>query len=220
MTVQDVVESYSDVLEMCPLFEGFSGEELTGALMFYGAVFQSYLKGETLLKIGSCVSRFALVLSGTVHVLSDDINGSHMIMATVQSGQCFGESLCYRQAVESPVYALAETQVSVLWLKADGFSSGECVHCHRFISMLTRKTLMMNSRIQVLSKLTLREKLMTLFSQYAEKPGKAFALPFDREALAVYLGANRSALSRELSKMHNEGLIEYEKNSFIVLPKK
>lgn len=86
--------------------------------------------------------------------------------------------------------------------------------------MLSQKTLSMNDRIQVLSKPTLREKLMTLLTQYSTREGKNFNLPFDRNTMAAYLGVNRSALSRELSKMREEGRIDFYKNSFSILPSK
>ena len=94
------------------------------------------------------------------------------------------------------------------------------MHCRRFIMMLSQKTLSMNDRIQVLSKPTLREKLMTLLTQYSTREGKNFNLPFDRNTMAAYLGVNRSALSRELGKMREEGRIDFYKNSFSILPAK
>ena len=76
----------------------------------------------------------------------------------------------------------------------------------------------MNDRIQVLSKQLLRDKLTTYFSQCAVRArSRSFSIPFDRESLAAYLGVNRSALSRELSRMQREGLIRYEKNRFTLL---
>ena len=94
------------------------------------------------------------------------------------------------------------------------------MHCQRFIRMLAAKTLSMNDRIQVLSKPTLREKLMTMLTQFSTREGRNFNLPFDRNAMAVYLGVNRSALSRELGKMKQEGRIDFYKNSFTILPEK
>lgn len=76
----------------------------------------------------------------------------------------------------------------------------------------------MNNRIQVLSKLSIREKLFTLFSMYQKPNGtRTIRLPFDRSGLAVYLGVNRCALSRELSRMQDEGLIRFDKNEFTIL---
>ena len=70
-------------------------------------------------------------------------------------------------------------------------------------------------RIQILSKLKIRDKLITFLSQCERKYGsRVFDLPFDRESLSTYLGTNRSALSRELSKMMDEGIISFSKNRF------
>ena len=205
------------VLRMNPLFRDMDDAQMDAELSFYDARRQDYFKGETLLNVGAPVERFAVVLSGSVQVMSDDINGHHMIMITVQPGQSFAESLCFQQERESPVYAVALSSTRVLWLSADRLRQG---HEARFISMLTLKTLSMNDRVQALSKLTLRDKLTTLFSQYAQQYGFSFDLPFDRESLASYLGANRSALSRILSSMQKEGIIAVSKNHITILKQK
>lgn len=203
------------ILRLTPLFEGMTDAEISEALRLYRAERVSYIKGETLISIGSPVDRFALVLSGSVQVMSDDLMGQHMIMITVEPGTSFAESLCFRKCRESPVYACAFTNCEIMWLHTDALehSTGLCL---RFIRLLTGKTLSMNNRVQVLSKLTIREKLLTLLSQYASKDGSRFTIPFDRDSLAAYLGTNRSALSRELSRMREDGLIEYERNIFRV----
>ncbi|MBQ3080682.1 MAG: Crp/Fnr family transcriptional regulator [Clostridia bacterium] len=210
-----------DILRLCPLFEGLTDAQIQDTLSFYQSIGKSYSKGEFLLRAGERVSRFGIVISGVVQIMMDDFDGRQMIMATVEKGQTFAESLCYQGAKESPVYACAVENVSVLWLSAQGLTGqmggGHCMHCRRFIRMLTLKTLSMNDRIQVLSKQTLREKLMTLFTQYSTRDGRVFTLPFDRSSMATYLGVNRSALSRELSLMKKEGKIDFYKNSFTIL---
>jgi CRP-like cAMP-binding protein len=90
----------------------------------------------------------------------------------------------------------------------------------RFTAMLAARTLTMNDRIQILSNITIRGKLVTLFSQLAARAGaQEFAVPFDRGDMAAYLGVNRSALSRELSKMRDEGIIDFHKNEFKITRK-
>ena len=213
----------TDILRRCPLFEGLTDAEIDEALRFYGAAEKKYARGEAVIRPGDRVTRFGLVLSGAVQVMMDDLDGCHMIMATVAPGETFGESLCYRAVEESPVYAAASENTELLWLSADGFrddTGGHCAHCKRFIQMLTMKTLSMNDRIQVLSKPSLREKLLTLFTQYSTREGRTFRLPFDRSDMAAYLGVNRSALSRELSKMKEEGIIDFYKSSFSILNRK
>ena len=90
---------------------------------------------------------------------------------------------------------------------------------NRFISALATRTLHMNQRIQILSRNTLRMKLTTFLSQYAAAQGDSFTVPFDRASMANFLGADRSALSRELSNMRREGIIDYHHNWFRILKK-
>lgn len=205
------IKDRNNVLRHNPLFEGMTDEKIEETIAFYGAGEAHYGKGETLLKRDEPVNRFALVLTGCVQVMSDDVEGNRVIMNTVLPGSTFGESLCYRKSAHSPVYAEAFSACTVLWLRADVFSGGHCEQCGAFMKMLTGKTLAMNDRIQVLSKLTLRKKLLTLFSQYAAREGSEFTLPFDRDTLAEYLGTTRSSLSRELGNMVREGLIEVDR---------
>ena len=91
---------HRSVLRLNPLFQGMDDAELDEELRFYRARRESYVKGDTLLRVGAPVERFALVLSGSVQVMSDDINGHHMIMITVQPGQSFAESLCFQMEQE------------------------------------------------------------------------------------------------------------------------
>lgn len=206
------------------LFCDLTEEKLKDALLFFDAHKKEYKKGECLCAAGDAFSRFGLVLTGTVQAFFDDINGERVIMASVTAGGTFGESLCYLGEKNSPVSIFADTDTAVLWLSCDAFSSDVCGDAlkrkisQRFTRMLAHKALSMNDRVQILSKLTLREKLETYFSQCVrDYKSRTFQIPLDRESLALYLGTNRSALSRELSNMQKEGLIEFYKNSFKIL---
>ena len=88
---------------------------------------------------------------------------------------------------------------------------------NRFVSALASRTLSLNQRIQILSRNTLRMKLITFLSQYAAAQGDVFTVPFDRASMANFLGADRSALSRELSRMRKEGILDYHRNQFRIL---
>ena len=206
------------------LFLNYSEETLQKALVFMSAKTGEYKKGECLCRAGRRLYSFGLVLGGAVQVFFDDINGDRVIMATVGEGETFGESLCYLKEKNVPVWVYASENAKILWLSCDCFHSNVCAHpdlqqlYSRFTAMIAKKTLSMNDRVQILSKLTLREKLNTYFSQCVRKnKSRTFKIPLDRESLAIYLGTNRSALSRELSKMQKEGLIEFYKNVFKIL---
>ena len=212
---------YEDVIAHCTLFENLSREELTYALRFFSAAQRIYERGDFLNRISAPLEGFGLVLSGTIQVYMDDIDGNQMIMANVGEGETFGESLCFLHR-DAPVYICSVTDSVVLWMNTERIrhpevnpSARDIMLANRFTAMLAARTLAMNDRIQILSKISIRDKLITFFSQYCSRTGRQeITIPFDRNDMATYLGVNRSALSRELGRMKQEGIIDFHKNTF------
>ena len=209
------------VLGKNPLFAGLDGEEIRRMLLAMQAEKTCCGRGELLQPAGKPVRRFGLVLSGAVQVFVDDIEGNRMIMAEVAPGSSFGESLCFLRTKESPVYIMAMEDTVLLRLSTDALHAAEDYNPdlqRRFTAVLAGKTLIMNNRIQVLSKLSLRGKLTAYFTELAAAQGSnVIRLPMNRDDTAAYIGANRSALSRELARMKAEGLIDYHKNEVRIL---
>lgn len=198
-----------------PLFRDLEEADFRRALEVFRAECVAYARGDMIHRPGTPMDRFGVVLSGMAQVCVDDLEGSRMIMAEVVPGVIFGESLCFLRVQDSPVYAYAAEDSEVLWLSTeelfaepgDGFRRDLQ---QRFIAALATKNLSMNNRIQVLSKLSLRGKLNAYFTGLAASQGSdVIRLPMNREDTAAYIGANRSALSRELARMKEEGLIDF-----------
>ncbi len=82
-------------------------------------------------------------------------------------------------------------------------------------NLIGQKSVKLMERIEVASKSTLREKILSYLSMQAQKAGSSkFEIPLNRSALADYLDSNRSAMTRELFAMKEEGLIDFQKNEF------
>ena len=209
----------SEALGLCPLFRDLSGSDLQDALVFFGAEEKSYPRGEILKDALSPLSAFGLVLDGTVAVTMTDIDGNEMLLAFVTAGQTFGESLCMLNE-NSPILISARSNVDILWLRCDDLRKPASTllehELHlRFTGMLAHRTLRMNDRIQILSRMSIEEKLKAFFTECARDAGSsAFTVPFDRAGMAAYLGVDRSALSRELSRLQKSGAITFRKNRF------
>ncbi len=214
-------------LQKCSLFVELDKNQIDQALEILKAYTRRCQKGDILHRAGSVLKQFGMVLQGSVQVYRDDINGDRQILANVVPGESFGESMCLLQVEEQPIHIAATQDSKILWMSTEWMNS-LCDGCtpfrhqliHRFLQMLAERTLTMNDRIQILSKSTLRAKLITFFSQCTHRFGSTtFSVPFDRADMAVYLGVDRSALSRELSKMRAEGLIDFERNKFSIICK-
>lgn len=211
------------LLDRCPLYEGLSPQDKAYALAFFDAKTKAYEKGEFLHSVSFPLQRFGLVLSGTVQVYMDDIDGHHIIMNHVEPGDLFGESYAFL-GIDAPIYICAVTEAVILWMSTERIKAPlspisplDQDLANRYVACLANRTLKMNQRIQILSRNTLRMKLITFLSQYAAEKGDTFSIPFDRASMAAYLGADRSALSRELSRMQAEGILTYHRNQFQIL---
>ena len=215
----------NSIIMQCPLFSGLSDEDITKALLILEADERAYKKGELLHISDTPMTKFGLVITGICEACADDISGNRMIMTEVIPGKTFGESLEFMRIEDSFVYIIAAEDASVIWMSSrnlfgiinDKFT---LELQKRFVTMLASRTLAMNERIQVLSKVLLRDKLITYFSQLADASGSGvITLPMNREDLAVYMGTNRSALSRELSSMKKDGIIDYFRNTVKICEK-
>lgn len=222
-TALDWLEQDLPVLGRHPLFAGMEKETMRDALRMLRAEGSRCPRGQMIHAAGRPMDRFGMVLEGMVQVCTDDIEGNRMIMAEVPPGAAFGESLCFLGVMDSPVYAWTVEDSRILWLSPEEiFASPEKPLKYdlrkRFTAALAIKNLTMNNRIQVLSRLTLRDRLTAYFTELSAAQGSTeISLPMNREDTAVYIGANRSALSRELARMKKDGLIDYYRETVRIL---
>ncbi len=207
------------LLKKTVLFESLTDNEISAALAFFDARESTYEKGDAVKRLHQPFTRFALVMQGRVQVYTDDLSGEQMMMAHVEKGGMFGESLSYL-CKDEPVYAIAASPCRILWLSPENIrrlqpaNALEQTLIHRFIASLAGRALQMNDRIQILSKKTLEEKLKAFLSFYQMRRGMQFTIPFNRTELATYLGSNRSALSRVMSRMQKNGLFSCQGRQF------
>lgn len=82
-----------------------------------------------------------------------------------------------------------------------------------------RRSLFLNQKIRIMGQKKLRDKLKIYFASFPGSESGSIHLPFSRTELAEYLYADRSALSRELSRMREEGLIDWTGREIHILDK-
>ena len=86
------------------------------------------------------------------------------------------------------------------------------------LSVIATKNKILTQKLEHMSQRSTREKLLSYLSEQAQRVGKeSFDIPFNRQQLADFLSVDRSAMSNELSKMRKEGLLEFDRNHFVLL---
>ena len=206
-----------------PLFQGIAFSDFERMFSCLSAKTACYKKGNVILLSGDAVNFVGLILSGGVKIIKEDDNGNYTILTELSISEMFGEVFACAGISQSPVTIQATDDVEILFIdykKIITSCSSVCPFHTRLIGnmlkLIAQKNLMLNQKIDMLSKRTTREKLLCFFD-FQRGAAKKFTIPFNREELARYLCVDRSAMSNELCKMRDEGLINFQKNRFEVL---
>jgi len=216
------MKKYYPVLKNCLLFSGIEESDFKSMLDCLAARQKHFKKNSFIFISGETGDFMGIVLQGAIHVLRDDFWGRRKILARIESGGLFGEAFACAGLKKLPVSIMAAEESEVLLLSSRRITSScpeACVFHIKLIKNLTvllaEKNVTLIQKLQHITQTTTREKLLSYLSGEAQNAGNSkFIIPFNREELASYLAVERSAMSAELSRMKNDGLINYRKNSF------
>lgn len=218
------MEPYHHMLMHSPLFSTLTAEEMPHMLSCLNARRKQFESKQFIIRETDVTEDLGIVLSGQVQIITEDIFGNRSITAKLGPGQLFGQVAASKNAQSSPVSVLADTDCEILLLKFHKLvapCSRACSFHSRVIenmmNVLADRNLMMNRKLSILSQRSMRDKLLAYLSWQSQDSGsREFDIPFTRDELADYLCVNRSALSREISHMVDEGLISTERSHFVV----
>ena len=206
-----------------PLFQGIAFSDFERMLDCLSAGTSCYKKDGIILLAGDPVNFVGLILAGSVQIIKEDLDGRIAIITELGVSDAFGEVFACAGISHSPVTILAAEDTEVLLLdykRVITSCSSACPFHSRLIEnmlkLIATKNLVLNQKIEILSKRTTREKLMCYFDSY-RGAARRFTIPFNREELAQYLCVDRSAMSNELCKMRDEGLIAFNRTEFEIL---
>ena len=207
-----------------PIFREIAQKDLDALLHCLGGYVRSYEKGAFIILDQEEVPNVGVVLQGTVHMCKEDIWGNQTLLAYLSPGDLFGETFALQRAARSYVSFLAATDCQVLFLDTRHIlhpCERSCLFHHRLteniFDLLGKKNVQLMEKIEVTGKGSLREKILTYLSLEAQKQGsKYLVLPLSRTEMARFLSTNRSAMTRELSRMREEGIIDFDRNTFVL----
>jgi len=219
------LKKYLEILRACALFENVGDEELLKMLACLGARVMTFDKKYTILAEGSAAKHIGIVLSGSAQVVQIDYYGNRSILGEVGPSELFGEAFACAEVAAIPVTVIASEPAEIMLIDCAHIlhtCAKGCGHHRQLIFNLMKdlaiKTLQFHQRIEVTSKRTTREKLLSYLALRAKLAGSnRFTIPFDRQELADYLEVERSGLSTEIGKLRREGVIECQKNHFELL---
>lgn len=219
------MKKYIPVLKRTKLFSGVGEEDIASLLSCLGARKKEYKKGEYILREGEHISDIFILVEGKIHIQKDDYWGNRSILSVISVGEMFGEGYAAPEsgALLNDVVAVEASSVIFFDVKRILTTCSSACRFHNMIVQnmffaISDKNRKLVQKLGHMSGRTTRAKLISYLSEEAKRQGSsAFTVPFNRQQLADYLCVDRSAMSNELCKMRDEGMIIFEKSRFELL---
>ena len=216
------MKEFVPVLRRTKLFSGVGDDDISTMLDCLGARLLTYKKGEYVLRQGEHLSDILVLAEGSLHIQRDDYWGNRSILGHIGVGEIFGEAYVAPESgtLLNDVIAVENSSVFFFDLKRVISTCSSACRFHTMVVQnlffaISEKNRGLVQKLNYISRRTTREKLISYLSEEAKKQNSAsIIIPFNRQQLADYLSVDRSAMSNELCKMRDEGLLEFEKNHF------
>ncbi len=235
------MKEYYTLLTACPLFKQFMPKQIAASLSALKAETKAYKKGQLIFSAWEPAVSVGIILKGTALVTKLDYDGNRNILTKLQPPDLFGEVFACLDMPTLPVSVEATTNCTILFINFKNLfqppgkydirphalpeppAAQESLFALRqqmisnMLKIIASKNLLLNKKITIMSQHTTQKKLLTFLHRQAEEQGsQTFTIDLDRQALADYLGVERSAMSAELSKLQKMGKITFHKNQFTV----
>lgn len=219
------MKQFLPILKKTKLFSGVEDDEISSMLSCLGANLRAYKKGDFVLRQGERLSSILVLVEGNLHIQSDDYWGNRSILGEICAGEMFGEAYAAPEsgALMNDVVSVTDSVVISFDVNRILTTCSAACRFHTIVVQnlffaISEKNRKLVRKLGLLTKRSTREKLISYLSEQAKKQNSAsFSIPFNRQQLADFLSVDRSAMSNELCKMRDEGMIRFEKNRFVLL---
>ncbi|MCM1226983.1 MAG: Crp/Fnr family transcriptional regulator [Clostridium sp.] len=216
------MKKYLKILKYTQLFHGVQETEIEAMMNCLDARSVIFQKGEYVFRTGEYFDSVILLVDGSILIQRDDYWGNRTIINKISAGEIFGEAYLSPDSGAVPNDALAIEKSTVITFDIKRILTMCPNSCEFHVTAVknlfftvSEKNRQLISKIGCMSGRTIREKLTTYLSDESKRcHSSTFSIPFNRQQLADFLCVDRSAMSNELCKMRDNGLIEFHKNQF------
>lgn len=206
-----------------PLLQNLTEEELASIESIGALRENAFVKNEVIFHAGERIREIGIVESGSVLIESNDLWGNCSILSKILPGQVFAESYALSRtammvdAVVTEKTKICFLNVEIVLNEAYATETWQMKLLQNMLAMTSHKNITLSNRIFCTTPKTIRARLATYFAQQqVQAGGLSFDVPFTRQQMADYLNLDRSALSKELGKMRDEGMLTFDKNHFVL----
>ncbi|NTW71452.1 MAG: Crp/Fnr family transcriptional regulator [Eubacteriaceae bacterium] len=220
-----MIEKYYRILEKNPLFSDIDDYSIEQLMECLNPTVKNYKKHEFIAFAGDEFTSMGIVLDGQISIVKENASGTRVMMSLLDPGSMFGEMIAFTNSAKWPATVQATKNATIMFMRKDAII-GEC---HRMctwhktlirnmLKIVSNRAVMLNKKVEYLSIKSMRGKLSTYFIEEFRKTGqKLLKLSMNRNELADFLNVSRPSMSRELARMKEEGVIDYNKNQVDIL---
>jgi CRP/FNR family transcriptional regulator, dissimilatory nitrate respiration regulator len=224
-TLGEIMRKTVTMPENNPLFEGIEPHCMDAVFDYLDARVQSYLKDEYIMQAGNPVKGVGIMLTGSANVIKEDFWGNRTIIDNISPGELVGETFVCTNVEKLPLNLIAMQDCDVLFVNYQKILTdckGDCAFHGQLaanaIKILANKNIVLMNKVEHMVRRTTRDKLLSYLSSRALKASSnTFTIPYNRQELADYLAVDRSAMSNELCKLRDDGVVAFNKNHFVLL---
>lgn len=219
------MKKYIEILKRTQLFSGISDTEISAMLNCLQAKLLTFQKGDYVFREGEHIDNITVLVEGKLLVQHVDFWGNRNIVNIIRVGEMFGEAYVAPESGSLLNDVIAEEDSAVIFFDVRRILT-VCSTACRFHSMviqnlffaISEKNRKLVQKIGHMAKRSTRAKLLSYLSEETKRQNSShFTIPFTRQQLADFLCVDRSAMSNELCKMRDEGLLQFDKNQFTLL---
>ena len=207
------------------IFEGISNKNKFKLLKNLGADTLHFSKDESVIRLFKDKNIINFIVKGNVKVVLNNINGNQIVTEDLYDGDVFSSTINYINETETDAIVTEDTEIISMNQKdiidfKDNAKSYYNIFIKNLFIIMTKKISERNERIQILTKKTIRYRLLEYFEIMRKKNNSLnIYLPYNYIDLAAYIAVDRSAMSRELSNLKDEGFINIKGKKITILYK-
>jgi len=210
----------SNNLKRCILYKDMEREDLSNFLNMSKYTIKKYPKGNVVVIEGSKCEELGILLEGLLEVQTLYPSGKLLTFVQLKPVETFGEAILFSKMNKFPATIEAIKDSKIMFIKKENLIN--CLtNCHKFmenfLELLSNKLLILNKKVKMLSLESIRKKIGSfLMEEYNKQGSNIIKVSLSRKEMAEHMGIQRPSLSRELIKMRDAGIIDFNREVIII----
>lgn len=216
----DLIARTSSNLKKCSLFKHLNVHDIINTLSFIEYTINDYVADEYIAFEEDHLSNIGIILSGTICIQKIYPSGKTINLTTMNTGDIFGEVIVFSDTKNYPATIVSSSNSEIMFISKSNIlklCKSNIYFLENLMNLLSNKVLLLNKKLTLLSHNTIKEKISSfLVSEYQKQNTLTIKLYSSKKHISEQMGITRPSFSRELIKMKEEGLIDYDKKTITI----